>query len=147
MIGPIVLTDVPENNDAIREETFGPTVTVTTVSNVDDAVRRANDHQYALGASVFSRRHGDAIARQLSCGQVTVNSVIAFAGMGSVPMGGLRASGFGRVHGEEGFYEFCRTRSRVEKRWLLPGFDLTTLKRRPWISPVLDRVLGLRHRS
>ncbi|QCB49646.1 aldehyde dehydrogenase family protein [Rhodococcus sp. PAMC28707] len=146
-IGPTVLVDTPEDCSAVREETFGPTVTVCEVDDLDEAIRRANDHRYALGASVFSRRRGQEIAVRLVCGQVTVNSVIAFAGMGSVPMGGVGASGFGRVHGDEGFAEFCRTRSRVSKMFDIPGFELVTLRRKRWVAQLIDRLLWIRHRA
>lgn len=76
-----------------------------------------------------------------------MNSVIAFAGMGSVPMGGVGASGFGRVHGDEGFAEFCRTRSRVSKMFDIPGFELVTLRRKRWVAQSIDRLLWLRHRA
>ncbi|WP_230557872.1 aldehyde dehydrogenase family protein [Rhodococcus sp. I2R] len=145
-VGPTVLVETPENCSAVREETFGPTVTVREVADLDEAIALSNDHRYALGASVFSRHHGSEIAEQLVCGQVTVNSVIAFAGMGAVPMGGVGASGFGRVHGDEGFAEFCRTRGRVRKLFGIPGFELVTLKRRRWVMPLIDRALSLRHR-
>ncbi|MGB7240271.1 MAG: aldehyde dehydrogenase family protein [Rhodococcus sp. (in: high G+C Gram-positive bacteria)] len=145
-VGPTVLVDTPESCSAVREETFGPTVTVREVDSIDEAIELSNDHRYALGASVFSRKQGKEIAAQLVCGQVTVNSVIAFAGMGSVPMGGVGASGFGRVHGDEGFAEFCRTHSRVTKLFDIPGFELVTLRRRRWVMPLIDRLLGLRHR-
>jgi aldehyde dehydrogenase (NAD+) len=145
-VGPTVLVDTPESCSAVREETFGPTVTVREVDSIEEAIALSNDHRYALGASVFSRKHGKEIAAQLVCGQVTVNSVIAFAGMGSVPMGGVGASGFGRVHGDEGFAEFCRTHSRVTKLFDIPGFELVTLRRKRWVMPLIDRLLGLRHR-
>ncbi|CCQ14486.1 NAD-dependent aldehyde dehydrogenase [Rhodococcus sp. AW25M09] len=145
-VGPTVLVDTPENCSAVREETFGPTVTVREVDSIDEAIELSNDHRYALGASVFSREQGNVIAAQLVCGQVTVNSVIAFAGMGSVPMGGVGASGFGRVHGDEGFAEFCRTHSRVTKLFDIPGFELVTLRRKRWVMPLIDRLLGMRHR-
>lgn len=144
--GPTVLVDTPEDCTAVREETFGPTVTVKIVADINEAVRLANDHQYALGASVFSRHRGNEIATRLECGQVTINSVIAFAGMGSIPMGGARASGFGRVHGKEGFAEFCRSRGRVERTFGVPGFELVSLRRKRWVIPLVDLLLGLRHR-
>ncbi|MBT0567254.1 aldehyde dehydrogenase family protein [Williamsia sp. CHRR-6] len=147
VIGPTILIDTPEDCSAVREETFGPTVTVRSVADVDEAVRLANDHDYALSASVFSKRNGHQIAQRLRAGQVTVNSVIAFAGMGSVPMGGVGASGFGRLHGDEGFSEFVRPRGRVAQGFAIPGFNLVTLNRRPWVMPIIDRVLALRHRG
>ncbi len=137
-----VLDELPPGAEEAFEETFD----VSESDDLDEAIALSNDHRYALGASVFSRHHGSEIAEQLVCGQVTVNSVIAFAGMGAVPMGGVGASGFGRVHGDEGFAEFCRTRGRVRKLFGIPGFELVTLKRRRWVMPLIDRALSLRHR-
>lgn len=144
-ISPVVLVDTPEDNAAVREETFGPVVTVRTVADADEAIGLANAADYALGASVFSRSRGPEIARRLRAGAVTVGSVVAFAGMGAVPMGGLADSGFGRVHGPDGLREFVRTRSVVRQRFPLPGFELIALRRQRHVMPLLRRVLGLRH--
>lgn len=108
-IEPVVILDADEDSAAVREETFGPVVTVRTVTDVDEAVELANASDFALGASVFSRRRGVEIAERLRAGQVTINSVVAFAGMGAVPMGGVGDSGFGRVHGVDGMREFVST--------------------------------------
>lgn len=144
-ISPIVITDLDEDAIAVREETFGPTVTVKRVVDVDEGIRLANDHDYALSAAVFSRRRGDEIARRLRAGQVTINSVIAFAGMGAVPMGGVGDSGFGRVHGADGLREFARPRAVVRQRFALPGFELISLRRAGHVLPLMKKVLGVRH--
>ena len=145
-IDPIVLVDVPEDSAAVREETFGPTVTVRTVADLDEAVRLANDHDYALSASVFSKRQGKRIANRLRAGQVSVNSVIAFAGMGGVPMGGVGGSGFGRVHGAEGLREFAQPRGVVRRMFGIPGFELITLHRQKHAIPLMRKVIDIRHR-
>ncbi|KQZ68626.1 aldehyde dehydrogenase [Nocardioides sp. Root151] len=145
LIEPIVITDLPEDAVAVREETFGPTVTLRRVDDLDEAVTLVNDHDYALSASVFSRAHGDEIADRVRAGQVTINSVIAFAGMGAVPMGGAGASGFGRVHGADGLREFARPRGVVRQKFALPGFELITLRRAGHVMPLMKKVLGVRH--
>lgn len=144
-IGPVVIVDAPEDTTAVREETFGPIVTVRTVDSLDEAVELANDHEYALSASVFSRRHADSIARRLRAGQVSVDSVIAFAGMGGVPMGGVGASGFGRVHGVDGLREFVYPRSHVRKRFGLPAFEVISLHRARHVLPLMRKLLDVRH--
>lgn len=145
-IEPVVILDAPENVSAVREETFGPTVTIRTVADVDEAVELANDHDYALSASVFSAGDGQQIAARLRAGQISVNSVIAFAGMGAVPMGGVGNSGFGRVHGEEGLKEFAQPRSVVRQSFRLPGFELISLHRARHTMPLLKKVISIRHR-
>ena len=128
-IDPVVLVDVPEGNPAVAEETFGPTLVINTADDVDDAVRRANGTSFGLGSSVFSARRGDEIARKLRAGGVTVNSVLSFVGMPSVPFGGVGDSGFGRFHGAAGLREFTYAKSTVRKRFNLPGPEVQAFPR------------------
>lgn len=144
-LNPTLLRDVPEWSKAIREETFGPVLTITTVDDIDEAIRLTNDSSYALSASVFSRRRAEKIAGQLDVGQVSINSVVAFAGMGAVPMGGVRGSGFGRLHGREGLLEFTRPLSVIRKRFPIPGFEPIALHRGRAVLPLTSVMLGLRH--
>ncbi|MFF5174997.1 aldehyde dehydrogenase family protein [Micromonospora sp. NPDC000089] len=129
-VHPTVLVDVPESSAAVREETFGPTLTVNRVRDADEAVRRANALSYGLGGSVFGRRDAVAIARRLRSGMASVNSALTFAGMSTLPFGGVGDSGFGRIHGEDGLREFGRAKSitRRRARSLLPSM---TFERTP----------------
>ena len=86
-VEPVVLADVPDTSTAVTDETFGPTVTLHRVANLDDAVARVNAGRYGLGAAVFSGRRGTEIAGRLRCGMVAVNSVISYA---AVPGAALR---------------------------------------------------------
>ena len=94
-VDPVVLVDVPEESAAVREETFGPVVTVTPVPSLADAVRLANASPYALGSAVFTkrRRAGMRAARALRAGMTSVNSVVAFAAVPALPFGGSGESG------------------------------------------------------
>ncbi len=116
-VEPVVLTDVPEESTALTEETFGPTIVVQRVRDADEGVARANDSRYGLGAAVFSRARGLELARQLRVGMVSVNSVNAFAGVPSLPFGGVGDSGFGRIHGADGLREFTRPQSVTRTRY------------------------------
>ncbi|SIR66583.1 aldehyde dehydrogenase family protein [Micromonospora avicenniae] len=129
-VRPTVLVDVPEDSAAVQEETFGPTLTINRVSDVDEAVTRANALTYGLGGSVFGRRRAVAIARRLRSGMASVNSALAFAGMSTLPFGGVGDSGFGRIHGADGLREFGRAKSitRRRARSLLPSM---TFERTP----------------
>jgi acyl-CoA reductase-like NAD-dependent aldehyde dehydrogenase len=129
-IGPVVLTDVPEESRAVTEETFGPTVTVAPVADLSEGVARANASSYGLGASVFARNKKAAMAaaRSLRSGMTAVNSVIAFASVPALPFGGSGDSGFGRIHGADGLREFARPKSITRQR-MRPPVNLTSFSR------------------
>ncbi|MEP6852330.1 MAG: aldehyde dehydrogenase family protein [bacterium] len=129
-VDPIVLTDVPADAAAEQDETFGPTLTVNKVADEDEAVRRANATAYGLGAAVYSAGRGRAVADRLRAGMVSINSVITFAAVPSVPFGGIGASGFGRIHGPDGLREFAWSRAVTRRRFAGP-INLQTFERKP----------------
>ncbi|MCZ4588599.1 aldehyde dehydrogenase family protein [Rhodococcus opacus] len=147
LVQPTILVDVPEDSVAVTEETFGPTMTVTRVRDMDDAVDRTNASRYGLGLSIFSRRRGEEIATRIRTGAVSVNSYVMYAAVPSLPLGGVGDSGFGRVHGADGLREFTFARAMTRQRFpsILP---LTTFRRTPRIDTlvrVLVRLLHGRH--
>ncbi len=143
-VDPVVLVDVPDDSTAITEETFGPTLTVTRVRDVDEAIDKANATRYALAAAVFSKRRGMEIARRIRSGMASVNGVIAFAGVAALPFGGVGDSGFGRIHGADGLREFARAKAITRRRFnsLLPA---TTFRRTPQTEARLAKLLQLLH--
>jgi acyl-CoA reductase-like NAD-dependent aldehyde dehydrogenase len=144
MVEPVVIVDPPADCDAVREETFGPTITVHTVADEDEAVRLANDTTYGLGSSVFSRRRGLAIARRLRAGMTSVNAVIAFAGVPGLPFGGQGDSGYGRIHGPVGLREFAQPKAITRRRFTSP-VELTTFTRDPKKVDLIRRLVKLRY--
>ena len=140
-IGPVILTEVPEESRAVTEETFGPTVTVTRVADLDEGVRLANASRYGLGSAVFARNKKAAMAaaRSLHSGMTAVNSVISFAGVPSLPFGGSGDSGFGRIHGADGLREFARPKSITRQR-MKPMVNLTSFSR---TDQDMRKLLGL----
>jgi aldehyde dehydrogenase (NAD+) len=127
-VQPTVLTDVPPEALAITDETFAPTVTVTKVASMDEAVELANAVRYGLGSTVFSRSRGPELARRLRSGMTSVNSVIGFVGIPALPFGGIGESGFGRVHGPDGLREFTYAKAVARQRMRSP-ITLTTFDR------------------
>ena len=127
-VSPVVLVDVPEDSTAMTEETFGPTIVINTVADMDEAIMLSNASRYGLGSSIWSRRKGKKIAHQLHCGMVAINSTISFAAIATVPFGGVKDSGYGRIHGPEGILEFTYPRTVIRARFQLP-ISFTSFKR------------------
>ena len=129
-VRPVVLTEVPETSTAVTEETFGPTVTVTPVANMAEAVSSANAGKYGLGSAVFGKDRSAAMAaaRSLRSGMTSVNSVIGFATVPALPFGGVGESGFGRIHGADGLREFSRPKAITRQR-MRPPLTLTSFQR------------------
>jgi len=121
---PTVLLDVDESMACMAEETFGPTLPIVKVADPDEAVRRANDSQFGLAASVFTKDHakGRAIAERIDSGSVNVNNVMTNVFQLSVPFGGRRYSGMGARHGGAyGIRKYCWSKSIIEERFNLPS--------------------------
>jgi len=119
-VPPTVLADVTEDMKVMTEETFGPVIPVVKVASVDEAVRLANSSKYGLGSAVFGKAGVRAIADRIRAGMTSINAVLAFAAIPSLPFGGVGDSGFGRIHGDEGLREFARIKSTAEERFALP---------------------------
>jgi succinate-semialdehyde dehydrogenase/glutarate-semialdehyde dehydrogenase len=103
---PTVLTDVTPDNDAYREEFFGPVAQVYRVSSEDEAVKVANDTPFGLGSYVMTNDEEQArrVADKIDAGMVFINVVGADAA--ELPFGGVKRSGFGRELGRFGADEF-----------------------------------------
>ena len=147
-VEPILLVDVPEESAAVQEETFGPTLVVNRVRTLDDAVARANATPYGLGASVFSGnlRTAKRLATRLRAGVVTINSILAFAGIAELPFGGVRGSGFGRIHGRFGLREFSIPKSIKVQRFALP-LNLLSMERTERDMAIARKILAFTHGS
>jgi acyl-CoA reductase-like NAD-dependent aldehyde dehydrogenase len=141
-----VLLDVPEDSDAVQRETFGPTVVINAVADLDEAVARANATDYGLGAAVLTKdaRKGEQIAERLVAGVVTINSVLGFAAIGALPFGGVKGSGFGRIHGADGLREFSVPKS-IARQTRKAALNLLTLERSPRDMHMVERMIPMLH--
>jgi acyl-CoA reductase-like NAD-dependent aldehyde dehydrogenase len=142
-VDPVVLIDVPDESVAVTDETFGPTVVLTRVTDIEDAISRANSGRYGLGAAVFSKRNGRRIAERLEAGMVSINSVLTFATVPGLPWGGSKDSGFGRIHGPDGLHEFARSRAITRQLVAIP-LTVTTFARTEKAVSQLRQLVRLR---
>lgn len=111
---PTILTGVTPAMRCCTEETFGPVVSVYAVGSDEEAVARANDSSYGLNASVWTSdaARGRHIAARIACGSVNVNEAfVASYGSIDAPMGGMKQSGLGRRHGQQGIRRFVEVQT------------------------------------
>jgi acyl-CoA reductase-like NAD-dependent aldehyde dehydrogenase len=106
---PTVLADCDPSMTVMREEIFGPVVPFMRFQSEDEAVALANDSPLGLNAYVFTRDKATArrLAERIQAGSVVVNDVLTNYTTAEAPFGGIKQSGFGRVHGEGALRELC----------------------------------------
>ena len=123
---PTVLADVDHTMRVMQEETFGPVLPIMPFRDDAEGVRMANDSEFGLAASVWTkdRAHGQRVARQIKAGTVMVNDVVSCFSISEAPHGGVKSSGLGRTHGRWGLEEMVRVKyldsdriPRMKKIW------------------------------
>ncbi|MEZ5877145.1 MAG: aldehyde dehydrogenase family protein [Tepidamorphaceae bacterium] len=99
----------------MREEVFGPVLTVQIADDPEHALALAADCQYGLVAGIYTSNISNALrmARDIDAGQIFINEY--FAGGIEVPFGGNKLSGFGREKGIEGLKSYCKLKSVVAR--------------------------------
>jgi acyl-CoA reductase-like NAD-dependent aldehyde dehydrogenase len=126
---PTVLVDVDHSMTCMKDETFGPTIPIMKIQDPEEGVRLANDSQYGLQASVWTKdvRRGEELARQIHAGVVCVNDAQVNYTALNLPMGGWKESGLGTRHGANGIRKYTKIQSLLVTR--------RALKREPFMFP------------
>ena len=95
----------------MKEETFGPVAPMMVVRDEDDAIVKANESEFGLGATVWGRdvRRAEKVARQISTGMITINNIVVSDPR--MPFGGVKNSGIGRELSRYGMLEFTSLKS------------------------------------
>ena len=138
---PTVLVDVNDDMECVREETFGPTLPIMRYTDISDAVERANRSEYGLNAYVYTRDRvaGRGVAERLEAGTVMINECLITHAAPETPWSGVKMSGMGRVHSDDGMRDLCVARHVNEE-------TLPTMKWSPFWQPyshhMFDTLLG-----
>lgn len=118
---PTVISNATNAMRGMREETFGPTLPIAVFRTEEEAIRLANESDFGLTASVWTKdlAKGKRVAEKILAGTVCVNEVLYTHGIGQTPWGGVKQSGYGRTHGKAGLLELVAAQHIHVNRALL----------------------------
>jgi acyl-CoA reductase-like NAD-dependent aldehyde dehydrogenase len=107
-IAPTIVRDIPDDARLVREEQFGPVLPVLRYDDLDDALARANDSDYGLGGTIWTKdiQRGIDVAMKIDSGTVWVNKHLDLPF--DIPFGGTKQSGIGREGGDDGLEAFTQ---------------------------------------
>ena len=127
MIPPIILEGTTHAMRINQEEIFGPVLPLMKFNDEAEAIRLANDSNFGLSASVWSKDKERAlrVSRKLTTGNISINNVMVSEGNHDLPFGGVKESGIGRYKGVHGLRSFCNMKSvlvdadssKIEANW------------------------------
>jgi acyl-CoA reductase-like NAD-dependent aldehyde dehydrogenase len=115
LMPPTVISEVTEEMDIVKEETFGPVLPLIKFTTEEEVIELANNSEYGLSASVWSKdlKRADRVASALKVGNVAINNHMLTEANPALPFGGIKNSGFGRYKGDFGLHTFSNVKSII----------------------------------
>ncbi len=131
-VEPTILVNVDHSMQVMREETFGPLMPIMRVRDEEEAIQLANDCAFGLGASIWScdTMHAKRVADRIEASSLVINDTISQFAVPMLPFGGIKDSGYGRIHGKEGLMQFTRPYAYAVGD-SPASWDVATLMRKP----------------
>jgi acyl-CoA reductase-like NAD-dependent aldehyde dehydrogenase len=119
VVSPALVLEATSDMLVMQEETFGPVLAVAPVARIEEAIRLANEGRHGLAASVWTSdlAQGEDWASLIEAGLLSVNDVLSHYVFCSLPFGGVKDSGLGRRHSDEGLRMFCQEQSVIVHEW------------------------------
>lgn len=127
---PTIISGVDNTFKVVRDETFGPVAPIMPFETEEEAIELANDSEYGLTASVWTKdiKRAKRVASQLEFATVMINENLITHALPQTPWGGVKKSGIGRTHGEEGLLEMVQIRhihinkvgQKIKSPWMYP---------------------------
>ncbi len=141
LMAPALVLDARMDMKVMNDESFGPVIPIMKVARAEEAVALANAGPEGLAASVWTTdlAKGEMLAAALEVGLVGVNEPASHYAFGALPFGGMKQSGMGRRHGEEGLLAFTQSQSVLVHEWPDAAPDL-------WWFPYNERKAGFLRR-
>jgi acyl-CoA reductase-like NAD-dependent aldehyde dehydrogenase len=145
-MAPALVLGARMEMSVMTEETFGPVVPIMRVGRAEEAIALANSGPHGLGASVWSAdlEKAERLSTLLEAGLIGINEPATHYALGSLPFGGVKSSGMGRRHGDEGLLALTQAQAVLEHEWPADVPDPWWFPYEPRKTALLRRLLGLR---
>ena len=139
LMTPALVLDAKPGMKVMEEETFGPVMPIMKVDHGEEAIKHSNAGSYGLAASLWTRDldRAERLGASIEAGLLGVNDLISHYAICSLPFGGIKASGLGRRHSDEGLRMFCWPQAVTVHEWPAEASELWWFPYEPFKSRLI----------